>query len=118
MGIVKEIYGCNNDECRLVYKHSITGILTDQEELLEKLNRKIERYTEELLEKQNVSLADLESILDKAFASAEEQIERELYKKGLMTCNAYLESIEDMRIHGNDLVHAYIQELDKKYKEN
>lgn len=103
MSIVKEIYGCNNDECRLVYKHSITGILTDPKELLEK---------------QNVSLADLESILDKAFASAEEQIERELYKKGLMTCNAYLESIEDMRIHGNDLVQAYIQELDKKYKEN
>lgn len=103
MSIVKEIYGCNNDECRLVYKHSITGILTDPEELLEK---------------QNVLLTDLESILDKAFASAEEQIERELYKKGLMTCNAYLESIEDMRIHGNELVQAHIRELDNKYKEN
>lgn len=103
MSIVKEIYGYNNDQCRLVYRHSITGILTDQEELLEK---------------QNVLLADLESILNKAFASAEEQIEKELYKKGLMTCNAYLESIADMRVHGNDLVQNYIKELDEKYKEN
>lgn len=103
MSVVTEIYGYSNDQCRLVYKHSITGILTDREELLEK---------------QNVLLADIESILNKAFASAEEQIERELYKKGLMTCNAYLESIDDMRIHGNELVQAYIRELDKKYKEN
>ena len=103
MSVVKEIYGYNNDTCRLVYRHSITGILTDQEELLEK---------------QNVLLADLESILNKAFASAEEQIEKELYKKGLMTCNAYLESIEDMRIHGNELVQAHIKELDNKYKES
>ena len=103
MGIVKEIYGYDNDQCRLVYRHSITGILTDQEALLEK---------------QNVLLADLESILNKAFASAEEQIEKELYKKGLMTCNSYLESIADMRVHGNELVLEHIRELDEKYKEN
>lgn len=103
MSIVKEAYGYNNDTCRLIYRYSVTGVLTNQEELLEK---------------QNVLLGDLEDILNKAFATAEEQIERDLYKKGLMTCNAYLESIADMRAAGNDLVQAYIKELDDKYKEN
>ena len=102
MSVVKETYGYNNNQCRLAYRYSITGILTNQAELLEK---------------QNVLLEDIEGILNKAFASAEEQIEKELYKKGLMTCNAYLESIEDMRIHGNDLVQRYLKELDDKYKE-
>ena len=103
MSVLKETYGYNNDNCRLIYRYSITGVLTNQEELLEK---------------QNPLLGEIEDILNKAFAAAEEQIERELYKKGLMTCNAYLESIADMRIHGNDLVQAHIKELDNKYKEN
>ena len=102
MSVVKETYGYNSNQCRLIYRYSITGILTNQEELLEK---------------QNVLLDDIDGILNKAFASAEEQIEKELYKKGLMTCNAYLESIEDMRVQGNDLVQSYIKELDEKYKE-
>ena len=103
MSVVKEAYGYNNDQCRLIYRYSITGILTNQEELLEK---------------QNVLLEQIEYIMNNAFYKAEAEIEKELYKKGLMTCNAYLESIDDMRIHGNDLVQAHIKELDKKYKEN
>ena len=103
MSVLKETYGYNNDNCRLVYRYSITGVLTNQEELLDR---------------QNLLLGEIEDILNKAFAAAEEEIERELYKKGLMICNAYLESIADMRIQGNDLVQAYIKELDNKYKEN
>ena len=103
MSVLKETYGYNNDNCRLVYRYSITGVLTNQEELLDH---------------QNLLLGEIEDILNKAFTAAEEEIEKELYKKGLMTCNAYLESIADMRIHGNDLVQAHIKELDNKYKEN
>ena len=103
MSVVKETYGYNNDQCRLIYRYSITGILTNQEELLEK---------------QNILLEQIEYIMNNAFYKAEAEIEKELYKKGLMTCNAYLESIDDMRIHGNDLVQAHIKELDDKYKEN
>jgi hypothetical protein len=32
-----------------------------------------------------------------------------------MTCNAYLERIDDMRVTGNYLVQDYIKELDAKY---
>lgn len=103
MSVLKETYGYNNDNCRLVYRYSITGVLTNQEELLEK---------------QDVLLEQLESIMNNAFHKAEAEIEKELYKKGLMTCNAYLESIKDMRVYGNDLVQAHIKELDNKYKEN
>ncbi len=103
MSVVKETYGYNKDNCRFVYRYSVTGVLTNQEELLER---------------QNVTLDELEDILNKAFSSAEEQIRRDLYNKGLMTCNAYLESIDDMRVNGNDLVQAHIKELDDKYKEN
>jgi hypothetical protein len=102
MSAVKETYGYNNDRCRLIYRYSITGILTNQEELLEK---------------QNILLEEIEAVMNKAFASAEEEIKKELYKKGLMTCNAYLESIDEMRLHGNDLVQANIKELDEKYGE-
>lgn len=102
MSAVKETYGYNNDRCRLTYRYSITGILTNQEELLEK---------------QNILLEEIEAIMNKAFASAEEEIKKELYKKGLMTCNAYLENIDYMRANGNDLVQANIKELDEKYKE-
>ena len=102
MSAVKETYGYNNDRCRLIYRYSITGILTNQEELLEK---------------QNILLEQIEYIMNNAFYKAEAEIERELYKKGLMTCNAYLESIEYMRTHGNDLVQDHIKELDAKYKE-
>ena len=56
--------------------------------------------------------------MNNAFYKAEIEIEKELYKRGLMTCNAYLESIEDMRVNGNYLVQEYIKELDKKYKES
>jgi hypothetical protein len=55
--------------------------------------------------------------MQNAFNMAEAQIERELYHKGLMLCNSYLERIDDMRKVGNDLVQAYIQKLDEKYKE-
>lgn len=103
MSVVKETYGYNNDNCHLVYRYAIAGILTNQEELLEN---------------QNVLLEQIEYIMNNAFYKAEAEIEKELYKKGLMTCNAYLESIDDMRIHGNDLVQAHIKELDEKYKEN
>ena len=96
MSVVKEAYGYGATHRNFTYRYAVTGINEEQTELLR----------------------DLEDILNKAFASAEEQIERALYKKGLMTCNAYLESIDDMRIHGNDLVQAYIKELDEKYKEN
>lgn len=98
--MVKETYGWNGENCRLIYRYAITGILTNQEELLEK---------------QNILLEEIEAIMDKAFDLAEEQIEKELYKKGLMTCNAYLESIDDMRVNGNHLVQNYIKELDAKY---
>jgi hypothetical protein len=100
MSAVKETYGYNNDRCRLTYKYSITGILTNQEELLEK---------------QNILLEAIEAIMNKAFDSAEEEIEKELYKKGLMTCSANLESIDDMRVNGNYLVQDHIKELDEKY---
>lgn len=96
MSVVKETYGYNEDTCRLIYRYSITGILTDRAELLEEIER----------------------IMNNAFYKAEAEIEKELYKKGLITCNAYLESIDDMRMHGNELVQAYIKELDDKYKEN
>jgi hypothetical protein len=52
-----------------------------------------------------------------AFEKAEEQIEYELYKKGFMTCNGYLENIDNMKLHGNELVLACINELEAKYKE-
>lgn len=102
MSVVKETtYGCCGVDTRLRYRYAVAGI-----------------NPEELLEKQNVLVEDIEEILNKAFALAEEQIERDLYKKGLMTCNSYLESIDNMRVKGNDLVQAYIKELDAKYKEN
>lgn len=102
MSVVKETYSYNDERCRLKYRYSITGMITNQEEMLEK---------------QNVLLDQIEYIMNNAFYKAEAEIERELYKKGLMTCNASLESIEYMRAHGNDLVQDHIKELDNKYKE-
>ena len=91
--MIKETYGWNGEKCSLTYKYSITDIEAADTELVE----------------------DLNSMLDKIFDAAEEQIEKELYKRGLMTCNAYLERIDDMREHGNYLVQDYIKELDAKY---
>lgn len=91
--MVKETYGWNGEKCRLTYRYSITGLEAADTKLVE----------------------DLESMVDTIFDAAEEQIERELYKRGLMTCNAYLERIDDMREHGNYLVQDYIKELDAKY---
>lgn len=62
-------------------------------------------------------LAIVEKIVNDAFSKAESEVERQLYKHGLMTCNAMLCSIAEMRECGNDLVQAHIEELDKKYKE-
>lgn len=91
--MIKETYSWQGENCRLHYRYSITGLETADTELIE----------------------DLESMIDKIFDVAEEQIEKELYKRGLMTCNAYLERIDDMRLNGNYLVQDYIKELDEKY---
>lgn len=56
-------------------------------------------------------------IVENAFNNAEDEIEKQLYKQGLMTCNAMLRSIAEMKEHGNDLVQAYIKKLDEKYEE-
>ena len=95
MSAVKEIYSFGDKKCRLIYRYAITDLETADIELVNTIT----------------------SIMDKAFDAAEEQIEKELYKKGLMTCNAYLERIDDMRVNGNYLVQDYIKELDKMYKE-
>ena len=91
--MVKETYSWNGESCRLIYRYAVTGLETADTKLVE----------------------DLDSMMDMIFDAAEEQIERELYKRGLMTCNANLERIEDMRAHGNYLVQEYIKELDAKY---
>lgn len=91
----KEVYGVSNPTCTLSYRYAVSGISNDQNDLIN----------------------DVDTIMQNAFNMAEEQIERELYHKGLMLCNSYLERIDDMRIHGNDLVQSYIKELDEKYKE-
>lgn len=91
--MVKETYSWNGANCRLIYRYAVTGLETADTKLVE----------------------DLESMMDTIFDVAEKQIERELYKRGLMTCNAYLERIDDMRVNGNYLVQDYIKELDAKY---
>lgn len=91
--MVKETYNWNGENCRLVYKYAVTGLETADTELVK----------------------ELDSMMDKIFDAAEKQIERELYKRGLMTCNAYLERIDDMRVNGNYLVQDHIKELDAKY---
>lgn len=93
MSAVKETYSFGDENCRLIYRYAITGLKTADTELVNKIT----------------------SIIDEAFDTAEEQIEKELYKRGLMTCNAYLESIDDMRVNGNYLVQDHIKELDAKY---
>ena len=95
MSAVKETYSFGDENCRLIYRYAITGLETANTELVNKIA----------------------NIMDEAFDAAEEQIEKELYKRGLMTCNANLERIDDMREHGNYLVQDYIKELDAKYKE-
>lgn len=94
--MVKETYSWKGENCRLIYRYAVTGLKTADIKLVE----------------------DLESMLDTIFDAAEKQIEKELYKRGLMTCNAYLEHIDDMRVNGNYLVQDYIKELDEKYKED
>ena len=91
--MVKETYSWKGENCRLIYRYAVTGLETADTELVE----------------------ELDSMMDTIFDAAEEQIEKELYKRGLMTCNAYLERIEDMRAHGNYLVQEHIKELDTKY---
>jgi hypothetical protein len=91
--MVKETYSWKGENCRLIYRYAVTGLETADTKLVE----------------------DLESMMDTIFDVAEKQIERELYKRGLMTCNAYLERIDDMRVTGNYLVQDYIKELDAKY---
>ena len=91
--MVKETYSIEGRKCRLLYRYAVTDLETADTELVE----------------------DLDSMMDKVFDAAEEQIEKELYKRGLMTCNAYLERIDDMRVNGNYLVQDYIKELDEKY---
>lgn len=101
MSVQKETtYGYSGTNKRLKYRYAISGI----------------NYLEN--QTGNVLLEQIESIMNNAFYKAEIEIEKELYKRGLMTCNAYLESIEDMRVNGNYLVQEYIKELDKKYKES
>jgi hypothetical protein len=95
MSITKETYGVFNPSYTLSYKHAIGGINAEQTDVIK----------------------DVEAIMNDAFRKAEEQVEYALYKKGFMTCNAYLERIDDMRQNGNELVQAYIKELDEKYKE-
>lgn len=91
--MVKETYSWKGEGCRLLYRYAVTGLETADTKLIE----------------------DLESMMDTIFDVAEKQIERELYKRGLMTRNAYLERIDDMRVNGNYLVQDYIKELDAKY---
>ena len=91
--MVKETYSWNGESCRLIYRYAVTGLETADTKLVEELG----------------------SMMDTIFDAAEEQIEKELYKRGLMTCNAYLERIDDMREHGNYLVQEHIKELDAKY---
>lgn len=91
--MIKETYSIGGRKCRLLYRYAVTDLETADTELVE----------------------DLESMMDKIFDVAEEQIEKELYKRGLMTCNAYLERIDDMRANGNYLVQDHIKELDEKY---
>ena len=91
--MVKETYSWKGESCRLIYRYAVTGLETADTKLVE----------------------DLESMMDTIFDVAEKQIEKELYKRGLMTCNAYLERIDDMRVTGNYLVQDYIKELDAKY---
>ena len=62
-------------------------------------------------------LATVDTIVKKAFIGVEDEIEKQLYKEGLMTCNAMLCSIAEMREYGGHLVQAYIKQLDEKYKE-
>ena len=93
--MIKETYSWNGEKCRLTYRYSITGLETANTKLVE----------------------DLDNMVEEIFDKAHKQIEKELYKRGLMTCNAYLESIDDMRVNGNELVQDYIKELDNKYKE-
>jgi hypothetical protein len=91
--MVKETYSWDDEKCRLIYRYAVTGLETADTKLVK----------------------DLESMMDTIFDAAEEQIKKELYKRGLMTCNAYLERIDDMRVHGNYLVQDHIKELDAKY---
>jgi len=96
MSVVKEAYGYGASHCKLTYRYAITN----------------------MPEEDSVLIESVEYIMNKAFYAAEAEIEKELYKRGLMTCNAYLYRIDDMRVNGNYLVQDYIKELDAKYKEN
>ncbi len=91
--MVKETYSIEGRKCRLLYRYAVTDLETADTKLVE----------------------ELDSMMDTIFDAAEEQIEKELYKRGLMTCNAYLMQIDEMRDCSNPLVKEYIKELDAKY---
>ena len=57
----------------------------------------------------------VKKIFETVFDKAEDEIEKQLYEQGLMTCNGMLCNIDQMRKNGNYLVQEYIEELDKKY---
>ena len=94
MSTVKETYGYGNWHTRLKYNYCISCIPSEQTELIE----------------------DITNIMDSVFDAAEDRIEEELYKKGFMTCNSYLEKIDYMRVNGNESVQEYIKYLDAKYR--
>ena len=54
-------------------------------------------------------------IFETVFDKAEDEIEKQLYEQGLMTCNAMLFNIDEMKENGNYLVKDYIKELETKY---
>ena len=62
-------------------------------------------------------LGVVKQIVDDAFRKAEDEIEGQLYKQGLMTCNGMLCSIAEMKEFGSGLVQIHIKRLDEKYKE-
>lgn len=57
----------------------------------------------------------VQKIVEVAFTMAENEIEKQLYEFGLMTCNGILCDIAEMREYGGDLIQTYIKELDEKY---
>ena len=93
MSVIKEIYGYNKSHVRLKYNYCISCIDREQAELIE----------------------DLTDMMNKIFDAAEDKIEEELYHRGLMACNSYLEQIDYMRVNGNESVQEYIKYLDETY---
>ena len=93
MSIKKEPYSFDPTHCKLTYNFTLSCLPTDSE-----------------------LLATLESIMTDVFEAAEDELEKELYYKGLMMCNEYIENIDYMRVNGNSSVQEYIKYLDETYK--